>query len=75
MVQSPAAWSGLRVGDIVVSVPGEPVASTTSRQHAMVEDAIGRRLEVTVWRNGEPVGVIAAPASSRTREHPGGPAC
>jgi S1-C subfamily serine protease len=60
MVQSPAARSGLRVGDIVVSVPGELVASTTSRQHAMVEDAIGRRLEITVWRNGEPVDVIAA---------------
>jgi hypothetical protein len=40
----------------------------------MVEDTIGRRLEITVWRNGEPVEVIAAPASSRTREHPGGPA-
>jgi S1-C subfamily serine protease len=61
MVQSPAAWSGLRVGDIVVSVPGEPVASTTSRQHAMVEDAIGRRLEITVWRNGALVDVIAVP--------------
>ena len=61
MVQSPAARSGLRVGDIVVSVPGEPVASTTSRQHAMVADPIGRRLEITVWRNGALVDVIAVP--------------
>ena len=61
MVQSLAARSGLWVGDLVVSVPGEPIASTTSRQHAMVEDAIGRRPEITVWRNGEPVDVIAAP--------------
>jgi S1-C subfamily serine protease len=61
MAQSPAARSALRVGDIVVSVAGEPVASTTSLQHAMVQDAIGRRLEITVWRNGALVDVIAVP--------------
>lgn len=27
----------------------------------MVEDAIGRRLEITVWRNGGLVDVIAIP--------------
>ncbi len=61
MPQSPAAQSGLRVGDIVVSVAGDPVASTTALQRAMVEDAIGRRLEITVWRNGALVDVIAVP--------------
>ena len=61
MPQSPAARSGLRVGDIVVSVAGEPVASTTALQRTMVEDAIGRRLEITVWRNGALVDVIAVP--------------
>jgi S1-C subfamily serine protease len=61
MAQSPAARSGLRVGDIVVSLAGEPVASTTALQRAMVEDAIGRRLEITVWRNGALVDVIAVP--------------
>jgi len=61
MPQSPAAQSGLHVGDIVVSVAGEPVASTTSLQATMVEDAIGRRLEITVWRNGALVDVIAVP--------------
>ena len=61
MPQSPAARSGLRVGDIVVSVEGEPIGSTTAQQRAMVEDAIGRRLEITVWRNGALVDVIAVP--------------
>jgi S1-C subfamily serine protease len=61
MPQSPAACSGLRVGDIVISVAGEPVASTTTLQRAMVEDAINRRLEITVWRNGALVDVIAVP--------------
>jgi S1-C subfamily serine protease len=59
MTQSPAARSGLRVGNIVVSVAGEPVACTTAVQRIMVEDAIGRRLEITVWRNGALVDVIA----------------
>jgi S1-C subfamily serine protease len=61
MPQSPAAQSGLRVGDVVVSVAGEPVGSTTALQRAMVEEAIGRRLEITVWRNGALVDVIAVP--------------
>jgi S1-C subfamily serine protease len=61
MPHSPAAQSGLRVGDIVVSVAGEPIGSTTALQRAMVEDAIGRRLEITVWRNGALVDVIAVP--------------
>jgi len=61
MAQSPAALSGLRGGDIVVSVAGEPIGSTTALQRAMVEDAIGRPLEITVWRNGALVDVIAVP--------------
>jgi S1-C subfamily serine protease len=61
MSQSPAARSGLHVGDVVLSVAGEPISSATSLQAAMVEDAIGRRLEITVWRNGALVDVIAVP--------------
>jgi len=61
MPQSPAARSGLHVGDIVVSVAGEPIGSATALQRTMVEDAIGRRLEITVWRNGALVDVIAVP--------------
>ena len=58
---SPAESSGLRAGDIVVAVAGEPIPSTTVLQRRMVEDAIGRRVEITVWRNGALVDVIAVP--------------
>jgi S1-C subfamily serine protease len=58
---SPAASAGLRVGDIVLAVDGHDVATSTAVQQVMVEDAIGRRLEVTVWRNGALVDVIAVP--------------
>lgn len=58
---SPAANAGLRVGDIVLAVDGADTATSTAVQQLMVEGAIGRRLEVTVWRNGALVDVIAVP--------------
>jgi S1-C subfamily serine protease len=58
---SPAARAGLRVGDILVAVDGDPVVTATALQRRMVEDAIGQRLEITVWRNGALVDVVAVP--------------
>jgi S1-C subfamily serine protease len=58
---SPAARAGLRVGDVLVAVDGDPVVTTTALQKRMVEDAIGRRVEITVWRNGALVDVVAVP--------------
>jgi S1-C subfamily serine protease len=58
---SPAQEAGLRQGDIVVAVDGEPVVTSTAVQRLMVEGAIGRRLEVTAWRNGALVDVVAVP--------------
>jgi S1-C subfamily serine protease len=58
---SPADSAGLRSGDIVVAVAGTSLASSTELQRRMVEDAIGRRVEITVWRNGALVDVIAVP--------------
>jgi S1-C subfamily serine protease len=58
---SPAATAGLRRGDIVVLVDGTPVVTATGIQQLMVEGAIGRRLEITVWRNGALVDVVVEP--------------
>ncbi len=58
---SPAAEAGIRRGDVVVAIDGERIASTTAVQRLMVEGAIGRPIEVTVWRNGALVDVIALP--------------
>jgi S1-C subfamily serine protease len=57
---SPAA-AGLRVGDVVVAVDGKPIPSATDLQRLMVEDAIGKPVEIIVWRNGALVDVIAVP--------------
>ena len=58
---SPADVAGLRAGDILVAVEGEPVSSSTALQQRMVAATIGRRVEITVWRNGALVDVIAVP--------------
>jgi S1-C subfamily serine protease len=57
----PAAVAGLREGDVLVAVEGRAVMSSTTLQQRMVADAIGRRVEITVWRNGALVDVIAVP--------------
>ncbi|MGI9085562.1 MAG: S1C family serine protease [Aeromicrobium sp.] len=58
---SPAATSGLHLGDLIVAAAGKPVASATELQRFMVEDAIGQPVEITVMRNGALVDVIAVP--------------
>ena len=58
---SPAAEAGLRRGDIVVSVDGRKVVTATAIQRLMVEDAIARRIELTVWRNGALVDMFVVP--------------
>ena len=47
--------------DIVVELDGSRVVTATAVQKLMVEDAIDRRIEVTVWRNGALVDVLVFP--------------
>jgi S1-C subfamily serine protease len=58
---SPAALAGIRQGDIVVEIDHNRIVSTTAVQRLMVENAIDRPIEVTVWRNGALVDVIVIP--------------
>ncbi|MBW9111165.1 S1C family serine protease [Microbacterium ureisolvens] len=64
---SPAAVAGARVGDIVLSLDGATIADPTALQRRMVEGAIGRRMEMTVWRNGALVDVVVLPEELRVR--------
>jgi len=64
---SPAEAAGIHPGDIVVELDGTRIVTTTAVQRLMVEDAIDRPIEITLWRNGALVDVIAVP-----RELPGG---
>ncbi|HEV7183985.1 MAG TPA: trypsin-like peptidase domain-containing protein [Leifsonia sp.] len=58
---SPAAEAGLRRGDIVVELAGKHVVTATAVQQLMVEDAIDKPIEITVWRNGALVDAITVP--------------
>jgi S1-C subfamily serine protease len=58
---SPAAEAGLLRGDIVVALAGRPVVTATAVQQLMVETAIDKPVEITVWRNGALVDAITVP--------------
>lgn len=59
---SPAATSGIQPGDLLLALDGTPLADAQSLQRLMFDDAIGRRTEITVLRNGAMVDVVAHPA-------------
>jgi S1-C subfamily serine protease len=58
---SPAEASGLHRGDMVLAVNGTPLDDAGSLQRLLLDDAIGRRVEITVLRNGALVDVVAEP--------------
>jgi S1-C subfamily serine protease len=62
---SPAA-GGLLRGDLVLVVDGNPVSTSGDLQRLMVAEVIGRRLEVTVVRNGALVDVVLVAAELPT---------
>jgi S1-C subfamily serine protease len=58
---SPAAFSGLRRGDVILAIDGTPLGDAQSLQRRMFADAIGARMEITVLRNGALVDAVAEP--------------
>ncbi len=59
---SPAAFSGLRSGDLILAVSGTPLGDAQSLQRLMFEESIGSRMEITVLRNGALVDAVAVPS-------------
>jgi S1-C subfamily serine protease len=58
----PADRAGLRPGDLLLTVAGNPVGVSQDLQRLMFSEAIGRPLAITVMRNGALVDVIAEPS-------------
>jgi len=53
---SPAERGGLRVGDVVVAVAGQPVFTSDELTQA-IQQAVGKPFEVVVQRDGKPLTV------------------
>jgi S1-C subfamily serine protease len=58
---SPADRAGLRPEDIILEIDGVPVEDAADLQKRMVDTAIGRSLELKIFRNGEPITLGAVP--------------
>jgi S1-C subfamily serine protease len=58
---SPAAKAGLRTGDLIVEVGGQPVSKAKDLQGHMIGAAIGRPLEIELLREGRLVRLTAVP--------------
>jgi serine protease Do len=58
---SPAARAGLRTEDLIVSVDGTPTSSVDELQRLMVEELIGRPVEVKVVREGRVTSLRLVP--------------
>jgi S1-C subfamily serine protease len=58
---SPAAAGGVRPGDLIVSLDGVPVGGVGDLQRVLVGELVGRRVEVTVERNGRELPLAVTP--------------
>ncbi|MEI4470283.1 RIP metalloprotease RseP [Frigidibacter sp. MR17.24] len=57
---SAAAAAGLRAGDVVTAIDGQPIASFAQMQD-IVEGSEGRALVLGLWRDGQPVEATLSP--------------
>ena len=61
----PADRAGLRTGDLVVTIGGQPVQDAQTLQRRLFEHPPGRPLAITTFRSGAMVDVIARPEPLR----------
>lgn len=67
MPNSPAAQSGLREGDIIVAVEGEPVTEGIAVQQAVERSRVGQNLALTLQRDGREQTITVRPGNVPTR--------
>jgi serine protease Do len=57
---SPASKAGLRRGDVIVKVDGQPVASSGEFRNAIASAGANRNVSLELYRDGKPVTLSAA---------------
>ncbi len=62
---SPAATAGVRPGDVLVSLDDRPIAGVGDLQRTLVGDLVGRRIEVTLERDGTLADLELTPVELR----------
>lgn len=65
---SPAASAGLREGDVVQSIDGQPVNGDLSKVTELVNASGGREVEVSLERKGETLQVPVTPKMVKTED-------
>lgn len=63
---SPAAAGGIKPGDIIVSLDGEPIAEVADIQRLMTAERIDRRLSIAVYRTDRLVDLEVTPRELRS---------
>jgi S1-C subfamily serine protease len=64
---SPAERTGLREGDIIVGLAGQPVAGVDDLHRLLTGQAIGTRMPIVALRNSERVALEIEPGTAPTR--------
>ncbi len=64
---SPAERVGLREGDVLVGLDGQPVAGVDDLHRLLTGERIGRPIEIVVLRNSEKLAMQVTPVSSEGR--------
>jgi len=70
---SPAAHAGIRTGDVITSVNGQPVKSNSELRNTIGLLRVGDKVEIGLLRDGKPLRVTAVVADTAA-EFSGGPA-
>lgn len=63
MTNSPAAKAGLRLGDVILRLNGEPVTTADQLQQIVERSTVGGAIPVEVRRNGQTLNLSVRPAA------------
>lgn len=68
--ETPAAKAGLRAGDVVIAFDGERVRSASQLRRLVDETPTGRRVPLSVMRDGSGLALVVVPESSSLSADP-----